>query len=118
MDYFLSTLGPEHTRYQVVTGAMDCMLRYNWPGNVRELRNAIERAMILAENGIITERCLPRDLQEAADGGGQALTLGSVERQHILKLLEAYGGNRQQAAEALGISRKTLYRRLRQYNIE
>ena len=118
VDYFLSTLGPEHTRYQVVTGAMDCMLRYNWPGNVRELRNAIERAMILAENGIITERCLPRDLQEAADGGGQALTLGSVERQHILKLLDAYGGNRQQAAEALGISRKTLYRRLRQYNIE
>ena len=50
------------------------------------------------------------------DGGG-ALTLESIERQHILKLLEAHGGNRQQTADSLGISRKTLYRKLLQYGI-
>ena len=116
VDYFLAILGAEqHIRHRVVASAMDCMLRYNWPGNVRELRNVIERSMILAENGIITERCLPRDLLEPLVGGGEALSLESVERQHILKILEVHGGNRQQTAEALGISRKTLYRKLRQY---
>ena len=94
---------------------MDCMLRYNWPGNVRELRNVIERAIILAENGIISERCLPRDLLEPLDGSGETLTLESVEKRHILKLLEVYSGNRQKTAAVLGISRKTLYRKLSQY---
>jgi two-component system NtrC family response regulator len=51
------------------------------------------------------------------DGGGEALSLASVERQHILKLLEAHSGNRQKTAEALGISRKTLYRKLQHYAI-
>ena len=115
VDYFLGRLGPEHIRYQVVDSAMDCMLRYNWPGNVRELRNVIERAIILAENGIISERCLPRDLLEPLDGGGETLALASVEKRHILKLLGVYSGNRQKTAVALGISRKTLYRKLRQY---
>ncbi len=115
VDYFLGRLGPEHMRYQVVASAMDFMLRYNWPGNVRELRNVIERAIILAENGIITERCLPRDLLEPMDGGGETLTLESVEKRHILKLLEVYSGNRQKTAVVLGISRKTLYRKLRHY---
>lgn len=117
VDYFLTKLGSDHVRYRVVPSAMDCILHYNWPGNIRELRNVIERSIILAENGIITERCLPRELQEPADGSG-ALTLESVERQHILKLLDVHGGNRQQTADSLGISRKTLYRKLQQYSIE
>ena len=116
VDYFLAKLGSDHIRYRVVPAAMDSMLHYNWPGNIRELRNVIERSIILAENGIITARCLPRELQEPVDGGG-ALTLESIERQHILKLLKAHGGNRQQTADSLGISRKTLYRKLLQYGI-
>ncbi|MDO5673428.1 MAG: sigma-54 dependent transcriptional regulator [bacterium] len=117
VEYFLAKLGSDHLRYRVVPAAMDAMLHYNWPGNIRELRNVIERSIILAENGIITERCLPRELQESVDGGG-ALSLESVERQHILKLLQVYGGNRQQTADSLGISRKTLYRKLLQYGFE
>ncbi len=117
VDYFLNTLGVNHIRYRVLSSAMDCMLRYNWPGNIRELRNVIERSIILAENGMISERCLPRELLEPMDGGGEALSLASVERQHILKLLEAHSGNRQKTAEALGISRKTLYRKLQHYAI-
>ena len=74
---------------------------------------------ILAENGIITERCLPRELVESAENrDGAALSLASVERQHILKMLEFHGGNRQQTADTLGISRKTLYRKLTEYAID
>jgi len=97
---------------------MDCILRYAWPGNVRELRNVIERSIILAENDIITERCLPRELVSAADEGQAALTLESVEKNHILKILDFYDGNRQKTAETLGVSRKTLYRKLAQYGRE
>ena len=120
VDYFLTTLSPDGSGgYRLVDNAMACILRYGWPGNIRELRNVIERSIILAENGIITERCLPRELVESAESGdGAALSLASVERQHILKMLEFHGGNRQQTADTLGISRKTLYRKLTEYAID
>ena len=120
VDYFLTTLSPDGSGgYRIVDNAMACILRYHWPGNIRELRNVIERSIILAENGIITERCLPRELVESAENGaGAALSLASVERQHILKMLEFHGGNRQQTADILGISRKTLYRKLTEYAID
>ncbi|MBM9615386.1 sigma-54-dependent Fis family transcriptional regulator [Desulfobulbus rhabdoformis] len=118
VDYFLTTLSPDNTNYRIVEQAMACILKYNWPGNIRELRNVIERSIILAENGIITERCLPRELVESSASNGAALTLDSVEREHILKMLDFYGGNRQKTADTLGISRKTLYRKLTQYAID
>lgn len=118
VDYFLTALSPDNTGYRIVDRAMACILRYNWPGNIRELRNVIERSIILAENGIISERCLPREMVESAEHTEAMLTLESVEKQHILKLLDFHGGNRQKTAETLGISRKTLYRKLNQYSIE
>ncbi|MBV5318353.1 MAG: sigma-54-dependent Fis family transcriptional regulator [Desulfobulbaceae bacterium] len=118
VDYFLTALSPDNTVYRIVERAMASILRYNWPGNIRELRNVIERSIILAENGIISERCLPREMVESAENNEAALTLESVEKQHILKLLDFHGGNRQKTAETLGISRKTLYRKLTQYSIE
>ncbi|WP_319588953.1 sigma-54 dependent transcriptional regulator [uncultured Desulfobulbus sp.] len=118
VDYFLTALSPDNTSYRIVERAMACILNYNWPGNIRELRNVIERSIILAENGIITERCLPRELVESSESGGVALTLESMEKQHILKMLDYHGGNRQKTADILGISRKTLYRKLTQYAID
>jgi two-component system NtrC family response regulator len=118
VDYFLTALSPDNTSYRIVERAMACILNYNWPGNIRELRNVIERSIILAENGIITERCLPRELVESSESGGVALTLESMEKQHILKMLDFHGGNRQKTADILGISRKTLYRKLTQYAID
>ncbi len=118
VNYFLGTLSPDNTTYRIVESAMACILHYNWPGNIRELRNVIERSIILAENGIITERCLPREMVESTEVSGAALTLDSVEKQHILKLLDFHSGNRQKTAETLGISRKTLYRKLNQYAID
>jgi two-component system NtrC family response regulator len=116
VDYFLTTLSPENKPYRIVDSAMDCILSYNWPGNVRELRNVIERSIILAENKLITGRCLPRELVNGAEAEDASLTLESVERQHIMKMLEFFSGNRQKTADSLGISRKTLYRKIAQYS--
>ncbi|MEW6519174.1 MAG: sigma-54 dependent transcriptional regulator [Thermodesulfobacteriota bacterium] len=118
VDYFLTSLSPDSTTYRMVQNAMDCVLRYDWPGNIRELRNVIERSIILVENGIITERCLPRELVVSAETSEASITLESVEKKHILKMLNFYNGNRRKAAEALGISRKTLYRKMSQFNVE
>ena len=117
VDFFLASLSPDRIAYQVVDKAMDCILRYSWPGNIRELRNVMERSIILAENAIITERCLPRELLTASEDTQAPLTLESVERRHILKILNFFDGNRQKTAETLGISRKTLYRKLSQYSL-
>jgi len=117
VDFFLTRLSPANTVYQIVDSAMDCILRYNWPGNVRELRNVIERSIILAENNIITERCLPRELVSVSEDTHLALSLESVEKSHILKMLSFYSGNRQKTAKTLGISRKTLYRKLAKYRM-
>jgi len=115
VNFFLMRLSPDNTVYRIVDSAMDCLLRYNWPGNVRELRNVLERSIILAENNIITERCLPRELVSLSDDHQGALTLESVEKNHILKMLHFFDDNRQKTSEVLGISRKTLYRKLEKY---
>jgi len=116
VDYFLTALSPEGATYRMVQSALDCMLSYDWPGNVRELRNVIERSIILSENGIITERCLPLELVKSSGGSEASITLESVEKQHILKILDFYDGNRSKTAEALGVSRKTLYRKIKDYD--
>ncbi len=115
VDYFLTRQAAEKQPYRIVTGAMECLMRYTWPGNVREIKNVIERAVILAENGIITENCLPKEIAFSSKEDETGLTLAAVEKQHILKMLNFFSGNRQKTAEALGIGRKTLYRRLERY---
>lgn len=117
VDYFLVRLSPDGTSYRIVAEAMDCLLRYSWPGNVRELRNVIERSIILSENEIITTRCLPREMVSVPEDGSPPLTLESVEKDHILKILSFFDGNKQKVAETLGISRKTLYRKLAKYSM-
>lgn len=101
--------------------AMQSLLAYNWPGNIRELRNVLERSLILCENNVISDKALPQELvNKVADkiGGGNGLfSLEEVEREHILRALNYFNGNRQQAADALGIGRKTLYRKLEKFII-
>jgi two-component system, NtrC family, response regulator AtoC len=100
--------------------AAEKLLGYAWPGNVRELQNAIERAVALTRFEEIAVDDLPDKLRRYQ--GGQVLTEGSdpaelvpleeVERRYILRVLEAVGGRRSDAAKVLGIDRKTLYRKL------
>jgi DNA-binding NtrC family response regulator len=96
---------------------------YDWPGNVRELRNALERAAALAsaDSDIIeADQLLPPSASHTAEGEANAsastpLTLDQLERRHILRVLEEQAGNRERAAAVLGISARTLYRKLREY---
>lgn len=116
---------------------------YSWPGNVRQLRNCLERAVILSNNGRITPDELPPEVVKstigpasfypsattaphlspigaADDSGGlsQPTSLREIEKQQIINALEQTGWHRGKAAEMLGISPSTLYRRLRDYNLE
>lgn len=116
VDYFLAKLGPDNGEYRIATGAMNCIMNYGWPGNVRELRNVLERSIILSENNLITERCLPAEMVNHNDTDGDNLTLEAIEKKHILKILDFHNGNRQKSAETLGISRKTLYRKMNKYS--
>ena len=95
------------------------LIDYPWPGNVRELENVIERAVTLARGEKIVPEDLPpairgargerRVIDEAAE---RTLPLQAIEREYILRILEKTGGNKYQAAQMLGIDRKTLYRKL------
>lgn len=121
VDYFLGLLGVSSSPCRVSKGVMQCLMKYSWPGNVRELRNVIERGIILAENGIITEAALPRELTRRTDPQAMdtpLVPLSEIERHHIRRVMETVAGNRSQAAGILGIGRKTLYRKLKEYELE
>lgn len=104
-----------------------------WEGNVRELRNIIERAGILADTEFISERELSDRMSRVAlrplaadaaagrasqNAGGAETSLSSLERDHIVRVLERAEGNKMAAARMLGLSRRALYRRLEQYGID
>jgi DNA-binding NtrC family response regulator len=114
---------------------MEKLRQYNWPGNVRQLRNCLERAVLLANNGRITVSELPPEVggrltnaapfgsvpaAAGANGGGASTptALRDVEKQQIISALEQTGWHRGKTAAMLGISPSTLYRRLRDYNLE
>jgi DNA-binding NtrC family response regulator len=97
--------------------AMAVLMNYRWPGNVRELRNALEFAVIRTRGSILESDDLPPELLESAPAmmpDGPALD----EAGHVLAALKRANGNRTQAAAILGISRATLYRRMREFGID
>ncbi len=117
--------------------AVDALISYSWMGNVRQLKNCLERAVLLADNGRITTRELPPEVvyktnephvsvsynepTENTTNSFQNSTptaLREMERQQILNALKKTGWHRGKTAELLGISSSTLYRRLREYELE
>ncbi len=94
--------------------ALRRLLNYDWPGNVRELKNALEAALIRASGDVLRADDLPPEIREASPSARSA----PEEAERIRAALEQTDGNRTEAAELLGISRATLYRRLDEYNIE
>ena len=103
--------------------ALERVLRYPWPGNVRELENAIERAAILSRSETVEPDDLPPHVSAGLQLGPspalpRQITLAEAERAHILTTLERFGRNHSGAAEALGIGRTTLWRKLKEYGIE
>jgi len=101
--------------------ALDALRAYPWPGNVRELRNVIERAVLLANGGQIRASELPLGRGTATGGGtmvGGAVTLEDLERRHIESVLRQTQWHQGRAAATLGISSKTLYRKIREYGFQ
>ena len=100
--------------------AMEFLLKYDWPGNIRELQNVCERLQILADGAVIQASDLPEsiknpDLKILTDDYDPTMTLHELERRHILKSLAYFESNKTQAANALGITIKTLYNKLHEY---
>lgn len=106
---------------ELTTEAMNAILDYDWPGNVRELRTAIEHGVVMAASQKITLRDLPAGLRtpkvNALPSPPSGLNLQETETSLILRALEDCRGNRSDAARMLGISRRTLHRRLKELNI-
>src|ERR1700728_3068339 len=99
------------------SAAVQTLMQYSWPGNVRELDHTIERAVLMCR----TEEIQPADLslssQRAPSQGLEDLSLEAVETMLVRKALQRYQGNVSQAAEALGLSRGALYRRMEKYGV-
>ncbi len=106
--------------------AMDFLVRYDWPGNVRELMNAIERSVVLARSEYLdaedlsvirdSSQMIPDSLP-GVDDVGKDVPLDQVEKATILRTLESAGGNKSEAARRLGITRKTLHKKLKKYGM-
>lgn len=124
---------------QIGFEVFEALRSYSWPGNVRQLRNCLERAVLLANNGQITVEELPPEVMRAPAAvapqsvpfqsgaptesiaptpSSGSLSLRDAERQQITAALEKTGWHRGRTAELLGISSSTLYRRLRDYDLE
>jgi transcriptional regulator with GAF, ATPase, and Fis domain len=131
VDAFLEEIGRHMGRPAagVSQEARDRLVAYSWPGNVRELRNAIERAMILCEGGLITSEHLPMGIVAAgavspvvavAPGAGAAPgagTLDAAEREMIVQALARAGQNKSKAARLLGLTRAQLRSRIEKHGI-
>ncbi|HYG80901.1 MAG TPA: sigma-54 dependent transcriptional regulator [Pyrinomonadaceae bacterium] len=126
IDYYLTLYRQRFNRPALALSAeaRQRLENYSWPGNVRELRNSLERAIALSASDTIEagQLMLQGESNEAAGEasqpiapGAQPPTLYELERQHILRVLSEAGGNRERAAAILGISARTLYRKLREY---
>jgi DNA-binding NtrC family response regulator len=124
--WFLERYAPGDST-QVTNGAMKCLLQYDWPGNVRELENCIERAVALGDRRTIDISDLPPTIASASthpDAGADSATSGltstdleDIERATIQRVFEQVKGDKALAGRMLGISRATLYRKLKRYNI-
>ncbi|MFH0881856.1 MAG: sigma-54 dependent transcriptional regulator [bacterium] len=122
VNHYLEHFGRKYKRegFSVSTPAMRKLERYSWPGNVRELKHAIERAVIMSDSRMLQ----PTDFFFASgeDGAGEGIDLDSfnledVERSVILKAIRKHGGNISRAAEDLGLTRTSLYRRIEKYGL-
>lgn len=115
--HFLAHFGGTHPP-RLSDEAMAALQEYRWPGNVRELRNVMERAVLLANGGVIQARDLPLQNAPSPNGtaqGGDDVSLAELERRHIESVLSRTNWHQGRAASVLGISSKTLYRKIREY---
>ncbi len=125
-DHFLALYGEKNRKsLKGISGkALDLLVRYDWPGNIRELENCIERAVIMAREEVIVPADFPPPIQvlsreEGTNGFNipSGISLEEMERALIVKTLAETDGNRTRASEILGINRRTLQNKLKQYGL-
>jgi two-component system response regulator AtoC len=124
--WFLDRHAPDSSM-QVTHAAMKCLMQYDWPGNVRELENCIERAVALGDGKTIDLSDLPPSIASASPSAEPATNMSTdavsstdledIERATIERVFEQVKGDKAMAGKMLGISRATLYRKLKRYNI-
>ena len=123
-EHFLARAAEGRGRaLRLTPGASERILAYAWPGNVRELENAIQCATILATGEAITSDDLPAHIVSGAGLGpapllGAQKNLAEIEKAYIIQTLERCAWNHSRAADALGIARTTLWRKLKDYGLE
>jgi DNA-binding NtrC family response regulator len=129
VEYFLKSRVRSKEVKQIDAKALDLLSKYEWPGNIRELENVIERAAILCQDNVIRieDLALPlgsrssveRRSTDAASGAqvGNAVSMSDLEKAHIAGVLKIVSWNKNTAAKILGISLKTLYTKIQQYNL-
>jgi DNA-binding NtrC family response regulator len=126
IDHFLALFKGKYGRSELTISqsAYDALLSYDYPGNVRELKHAIERAVILSKNGVVDVKYLPDEMSAGSDAipcitGDLSLeaSVRCIERERIIRALNESGGKKMEAARALGITRKVLWKKLKEYNI-
>jgi two-component system, NtrC family, response regulator AtoC len=126
VQYFLDRYTSNGQLIKVTTAAMTCLMQYDWPGNVRELENCIERAVALGNREVIGLDDLPPAIQAmvpvkasvAAQQAYSSTDLEDIERITIQRVFDQVNGDKLLAGKMLGISRATLYRKIKRYNIE
>ncbi|MCX5912235.1 MAG: sigma-54 dependent transcriptional regulator [Deltaproteobacteria bacterium] len=125
-NHFLSLYREKNKKEikEISPKALDLLIRHDWPGNIRELENCLERAVIVARGELIAPADLPPAIQNLPAGKEDAeipfpagISLEEAEKALILKTLEDAGGNRSRAAEILGINRRTLQMKLKEYGM-
>ena len=122
---FLDEFGRENSKQvrELTPEALNVLLAYDWPGNVRELRNAIEQMVVLARAERLTVRDMPAVIRGSADLTKinvvrAGMTVEEAERQLIVQALTETNSNRTKAAQKIGISRRTLHRKLKEFGLE
>jgi transcriptional regulator with PAS, ATPase and Fis domain len=127
-EMFLRRIGEDAKRsYRLTQEAIDKLVLYDFPGNVRELRNILQKGAVLSEDGVLTPdllslenhgsaRCVPA-MMSIKGPDERAGTISEMEATHIAELLQRYNGHRRTVADVLGISERTLYRKLNQYGL-
>jgi two-component system response regulator HydG len=125
VSHMLERIAKERDRDapRVEPAVLELLERYRWPGNVRQLENTLQRLVLLAGDGVITRDVVAEDpslrqalLGQAADAE-TSYSLERTEREQIRRALESCGGNRNTAARLLGISRATIYRKIKEYEL-
>jgi len=125
IHYFMQLAAERYNKevHNVEPEAQQLLMSYHWPGNVRQLKNVVENLVVLSEGGNLTAEHLPieiRPSQTQLTGGMNNLvgiSIEQAEKELIRNTLKMVNGNREQAAKILGIGERTLYRKIKEYDL-